>query len=100
MPLSESEKATLRKGALVQLQSFSEVGIDILPKKYWAEYAECFADAGKPAAEITVDDIIGLLNSKRKLFAGTLTPVYGLLVAEKIVKELEEKYKDEWPKEA
>lgn len=99
MPLTEAEKKTLRAGAIAQLQSFSEVGIDILPKKYWAEYAERFAEAGKSNNEITVDDVIELLNSKRKLFAGTLSPVYGLLVSEKVVKELEEKYKDEWPKE-
>lgn len=98
MPLTEAEKKTLRAGALAQLQSFSEVGIDILPKKYWAEYAERLANAGKRDDEVDDDDIIELLASKGHLVEPlNLSGAYSLLLSGVIIAELKEKYKDEWP---
>lgn len=99
--LTESEKKSVRDNTIAQLEAIvAQLGpCATMPRKYWAEYAERLANAGKRDDEVTPNDITSLLATKGHLIEPlNLSGAYSILLSGVIIAELKEKYKAEWPK--
>lgn len=101
-PLTEDEKKIVRDAAINQFDALSKQlgGLDdVLPKKYWLEYAGILANSALHDDEITPDDIINFLQTKGSIIDSvSLASAYNTLLTGTIIAGLKIKYKDEWPR--